>query len=279
MLKYLCIARPRYRQLVLSIETLLDVSTLSIEEITGRLKVVEDDVVESPAVEGKLLLTEEEWRERAKKKDTGDASRGGSNGDRGGRGRGGGNRGRGRGRGGRGDSSGSSGGRGNNGNCHRCGKPGHWAHDCRSKQPMKKEEQAYTAQEEEPSLLFAEIESISGNSGEDGHRGDAGGLKGEHAAGQVQDPVSMCAPAGAPFKAAAAAGEKSSIVGVPGGGRKVHIVEEKVFTALSDEGGKDPRQWVLDTGASNHMTGSRAAFASIDVGTTGTVNFGDRSVV
>jgi hypothetical protein len=37
VLKYLRIARPRYRQLVLSIETLLDVSTLSIEEITGRL--------------------------------------------------------------------------------------------------------------------------------------------------------------------------------------------------------------------------------------------------
>jgi hypothetical protein len=191
VLKYLRIAHPRYRQLVLSIETLLDVSTLSIEEITGHLKAAEDDVVESPAVEGKLLLTEEEWRERAKKKDTGDASRGGSNGDRGGRGRGGGNRGRGRGRGGRGDSFGSSGGRGNNGNCHRCGKPGHWARDCRSKQSMKKEEQAYTAQEEEPSLLFAEIESTDGggNSGEDGHRGGAGGLEGEHAAGRVQDPI------------------------------------------------------------------------------------------
>jgi hypothetical protein len=93
MLKYLRIACPRYRQLVLSIETLLDVSTLSIEEITCHLKAEEDDVVESPAVEGKLVLTEEEWHERAKKKDTGDASRGGSNGDRGGRGRGSGNRG------------------------------------------------------------------------------------------------------------------------------------------------------------------------------------------
>jgi uncharacterized membrane protein YgcG len=167
VLKYLRIARPRYKQLVLSIETLLGVSTLSIEEVTGRLKAAEDDVVDSPAVEGKLLLTEEEWRERAKKKDMGDASCGGSNGDRGGRSRGSGNRGRCR---GRGDSSGSSGGRGNNGNCHRCGKPGHWARDYRSKQPMKKEEQVYTTQEEEPSLLLAEIETTGGdgNSDEDG---------------------------------------------------------------------------------------------------------------
>jgi hypothetical protein len=56
VLKYLRITRPRYKQLVLSIETLLDVSTLSIEEVTGRLKAVEDDVVESPAAEWRLLL-------------------------------------------------------------------------------------------------------------------------------------------------------------------------------------------------------------------------------
>ena len=32
--KYLHVARPRFSQLVLSIETLLDISTLSLEEIT-----------------------------------------------------------------------------------------------------------------------------------------------------------------------------------------------------------------------------------------------------
>jgi hypothetical protein len=85
VLKYLRIARPRYKQLVLSTETLLDVSTLSIEEVTCRLKVVEDDGGESSAVEGKLLLTEDEWRER-NKKESSEWSRGGSNGDRGGRG-------------------------------------------------------------------------------------------------------------------------------------------------------------------------------------------------
>jgi hypothetical protein len=64
VLKYLWIARPRYKQFILSIETLLDVSILSIEEVTGRLKAVKDDPAESSVVEGKLLLTEEEWSER-----------------------------------------------------------------------------------------------------------------------------------------------------------------------------------------------------------------------
>jgi hypothetical protein len=118
----------------------------------------EDDVTEASTVEGKLLLSEEEWHERSKKKETDEGSRGGSTSDCGGSGRGGGNHGRGRGRGGRGDGSGASGGRGNS-NCHRCGKPDHWAQDKRSKQP-KKDEAAFTAQEEEESLLLAEVNSV-----------------------------------------------------------------------------------------------------------------------
>ena len=39
--KYLRVARPRFNQLILSIETLLDISTLSMEEVTGRLKAAE----------------------------------------------------------------------------------------------------------------------------------------------------------------------------------------------------------------------------------------------
>jgi hypothetical protein len=137
VLKYLSITRPRYKQLVLSIETLLDVSTLSIEEVTGRLKAVEDDGGESSAMEGRLLLTKDEWCERNKKKESIEGSRGGSSSDCGGRGRGSGNRGRGRCHGGRGDGAGPNGWRGN---CHRCVKPDHWARECQSKQPVKKEE-------------------------------------------------------------------------------------------------------------------------------------------
>jgi hypothetical protein len=105
---------------MLSIETLLDVSTLSIEEVTGRLKATEDDAIEVPIVEGKLLLTEEEWRGKSKKKEVSEGSRGGSS-----RGHGGGNHGGGRGRGGHGDGASTSTRRGNNNNCHCYGKPGH----------------------------------------------------------------------------------------------------------------------------------------------------------
>ena len=67
--KYLHVARSRFKQLVISIETLLDISKLSIEEVTGRLKVADD--VEPPTPQtaaGKLLLTEEQWIERYKQK-------------------------------------------------------------------------------------------------------------------------------------------------------------------------------------------------------------------
>jgi hypothetical protein len=90
--KYLRVARPRYKQLIISIETLLDFSQLSIEEVTGRLKAA-DDVKPSPPqnANGKLLLTEEQWIEKYKKGQ--ESSRGGSS--SGGRSRG---QGRGRGR-------------------------------------------------------------------------------------------------------------------------------------------------------------------------------------
>ena len=62
--KYIHVAKPRFRQLVISIETLFDVSTLYVEEITGRLVAAEEDDDSRPAQHqqqsGKLLLTEEE---------------------------------------------------------------------------------------------------------------------------------------------------------------------------------------------------------------------------
>jgi hypothetical protein len=68
--KYLRVARPRYRQLIVSIETLLDIESLSVEEVTARLKTVEDDGVVAGNGGEKLYLTEEEWLERYKQKES-----------------------------------------------------------------------------------------------------------------------------------------------------------------------------------------------------------------
>ncbi|CAN6248051.1 unnamed protein product [Urochloa humidicola] len=125
--KYLRVARPRYKQLAVSIVTLLDISTLSIEEVTGRLRsAATDEPAPAPTVGGKLLLTEEQWLERYKQKDQ-ESGRGGSN--SGGRGK---RRGKPRPRGGGGNTSGgrsgTNSGRATTGDiCKRCGKTGHWA--------------------------------------------------------------------------------------------------------------------------------------------------------
>jgi hypothetical protein len=58
----------------------------------------------------------------------------------------------------------------------------------------------------------------------------------------------------------------------------VHLHEEKVFAQLGEKGIRDFRAWICDTGATNHMSGSRAAFAEMDAAVRGTVRFGDDSV-
>ena len=67
----------KFSQLALSIETLLDILELSLEEVTGRLKAVEDrlEAPEPPREQGKLLLTEEQWLERMKERQAGSSSR------------------------------------------------------------------------------------------------------------------------------------------------------------------------------------------------------------
>jgi len=60
---------------------------------------------------------------------------------------------------------------------------------------------------------------------------------------------------------------------------RVEIVEAKVFAATDVPKDRDLKRWVLDTGATNHMTGFRDAFSDLDTGVVGTVRFGDGSVV
>jgi hypothetical protein len=57
-------------------------------------------------------------------------------------------------------------------------------------------------------------------------------------------------------------------------------VEEKVYAQIGKkEEAVDHTLWVVNTGATNHMTGARDAFTELDTGIWGTVRFGDGSVV
>jgi hypothetical protein len=57
----------RFKQITIAIKTLLDVSTMSVADLNGRLKEVEEEFEEAPAMvqhEGSLYLMEEEWTAR-----------------------------------------------------------------------------------------------------------------------------------------------------------------------------------------------------------------------
>ena len=130
--KYLRIARIRYKHLVISMETLLDISTLSIEEVTGRLLASEDDPETTPKqARGKFFLMEEQWLERYKQKKAGN---GRTKNGIGGRGMRRGSKSKGRGGGHTETREGTSSAPTRTGNsCRYCGKPGHWAREYRSR--------------------------------------------------------------------------------------------------------------------------------------------------
>ncbi|XP_048532461.1 uncharacterized protein LOC125511199 [Triticum urartu] len=133
ILKFLRVVPRQYKQLAWSIESLVDLSTMTIEELVGRLKVVEErgDEADNRAG-GELLLTREQWDAQLQQR-----GRDGSSGSGGGAPTG--SRGHGRG-GGRAQSGGgnrgrkpSQAGRGasNGGKCRYCNMSGHWIRDCR----------------------------------------------------------------------------------------------------------------------------------------------------
>ncbi|CAA6669934.1 unnamed protein product [Spirodela intermedia] len=240
---------------------LLDVSTLTVADLTGRLKAAEDAFEELPSAmhhDGKLHLTEEEWDARRRKRDNEKTGGGGSSSVthrvRHGRGRG-------RGRGS--DKGSSSGGlTGNSGRprgdeCKRCGKLGHWARECRSK---PKKEQAHVVQnEEEASLLL--VKSTTARSTVPPPTSTPPRFA---ATPQAEDRLRRASPPppgakGVPVNGGAAKEERK-----PGAQTQIHLREEKVFAHLEEEELRDEEAWVVDTGATNHMSGSRTAFTELD---------------
>ena len=94
---------------------MLNLSTLIIEDVTGRLRVVDERLEQAIATKdsGKLLLIEEEWATRMKEKKSGEASS-----SRGGDGKR------------RGKASSEKKKKVDPNACRRCGKIGHWAKEC-----------------------------------------------------------------------------------------------------------------------------------------------------
>jgi hypothetical protein len=127
--------------------------------------------------------------------------------------------------------------------CQSYGKTGHWTNECCSKKGAAHVAQA---KEEEHALMYiaADPEVIA-------------------------SPVPCC-PRRPPLAPAA-----------PESKTRVHLTEPKVLLHLSEEQEEavQPHRWVLDTGATNHMTGARSVFAELDTSISGTVKFGDGSLV
>ena len=76
--------------------------------------------------------------------------------------------------------------------------------------------------------------------------------------------------------------EKGEVMAVKGPRKAlkaVHLDELRAQVHLGRVGGGQEQRWYLDSGASNHMTGSKAAFSEFDDNMTGTMKFSDGSRV
>ena len=74
--------------------------------------------------------------------------------------------------------------------------------------------------------------------------------------------------------------EEAMTVEGPGKALKaINLDEPHAQVHLERVGADQEQRWYLDSGASNHMTGSKAAFSELDDDVTSTVKFGDGSRV
>ncbi|XP_066396517.1 uncharacterized protein [Miscanthus floridulus] len=74
--------------------------------------------------------------------------------------------------------------------------------------------------------------------------------------------------------------EKEEVMAVEGHGKAlkaVNLDEPRVQVHLGRVGDEQEQRWYLDSGVSNHMTGSKEAFSELDGNVTDTVKFGDGS--
>jgi hypothetical protein len=144
--KMLRIVPKQYWQIVLSIKTLLDLNTLSIEGLVGRLHAVEDRGDEEEETDGlrRLLLMEEQWQVQRCHRIGKDHVRNGDGGRRGG--------GRDDDDGGSNISSGASRCRcsSGKGRCFNCGVRDHFSRECTK---PRKEEALLTDATDEPTIL------------------------------------------------------------------------------------------------------------------------------
>ena len=74
-------------------------------------------------------------------------------------------------------------------------------------------------------------------------------------------------------------GEVMTVEGPRKAMKAVNLDEPRAQVHLGHVDGGQEQRWYLDSGASNHMTGSKEAFSELDGNVTGTVKFGDGSRV
>jgi hypothetical protein len=239
--KMLRLLPKKFSQITVSIETLLDIDSLTVEDLVSRLKPSEDRVTIDSVIEqtGRLMmLTEEEWLSKYRHHQNSESSSSSGGGDKGSS-----------------FSSGKQKAGGHNdmkepivkmtsegmprrkGRCRNCGIYGHWKQHCKCPKKDRREEVHHVqADTDQPVLLLETVNAVCVEELQSGAQPRTTGV--EH---QV-----------------------------------VHLNEEKVYSTDRDD---DKDAWVLDTGASNHMTGRREALASLDTTVRGTVRFGDGSLV
>jgi hypothetical protein len=119
--------------------------------------------------------------------------------------------------------------------CRYCGIVGHWARECWNKK-RDEQAQAHVAQDGEDTLLI--LESC------------------------IEVPSPTCV-------------EGSRVTRQSPTNDGVHLSKHKVSAILDNTKEERVWRWIFDTGASNHMTGTRAFFSDLDTNIKGIVRFGD----